>query len=72
MKNTKNNGDIIVKVLMAILAAVVIVLTVINSVPSFTNNKKSDNRITCAQNINTEANKANITYYELLDESSNS
>lgn len=67
-KTTKKNGDLVIKVMMAILAAAVIILTVINSVPAFSNQKETTAGVTSAQNINTDANNANVTYYELLNE----
>ena len=72
MKNeTKNreNDSLFIKITMAILALAVIVLTIINSVPAFAEkNAKNEASVTTAENVNDEANSANVTYYELLNE----
>ncbi len=72
MKNetTKRENDgLFIKITMAVLAIAVIALTIINSVPAFANkNTQSEANVTTAEHVNADANSANVTYYELLNE----
>lgn len=68
-KATRENGGLFIKITMAILAVTVIVLTVINSVPALSDKKiEKEQSVTTAETVNTEANSANVAYYELLNE----
>ena len=69
-ENTKKeNNNLFIKVTMAVLAVAVIILTVINSVPAFSRAESSkESGVTTAETVNTDANSANVTYYELLNE----
>lgn len=68
-KTTRENGGLFIKIMMAVLAVIVIVLTVINSVPAFSEAKdETESGITTAAVINTEANSVNEAYYQILNE----
>lgn len=69
-ENTKKeNNNLFIKVTMAVLAVAVIILTVINSVPAFSRAENAkESGVTTAETVNTDANSANVTYYELLNE----
>lgn len=65
----REKDGLFIKITMAVLAIAVITLTIINSVPAFADkNNHSESNVSTAEHVNADANSANVTYYELLNE----